>query len=212
VTDNATFVFDEWGKILCDGKQQDSIDAVSVMEKCKQFKAMFLLWDGAFSIARKVSPDDSDLALYRRFMNAAVESHRGTGCNITHKVHLMFKHVEWQMKLLPGGLGDKMEDWVELMHQWGMRLRRRLRTVKDPLVHANTRARVLQRDTNPSVVAYSEEVKDGARRNTKNQKKLKETLRKEERKRNSLGALVAYELTKGLMEGAVGMAVEAAAI
>ena len=84
--------------------------------------------------------------------------------------------------------------------------------VRDPSVRANARARVLQRDTNPSVVAYSEEVKYGARRNMKNQKKLKETLRKEERERNSLGALVAYELEKGLIDGAVGMVVEAAAI
>ena len=91
-----------------------------------------MLWDGAFSIARKVDPADSDFTLYRRFVNAAVDLHCQIGCNITHKVHLMWKHVEWQMNLLPGGLGDKMEDWVELMHQLGMRQRRRLRMVKDP--------------------------------------------------------------------------------
>ena len=133
-----------------------------------------------------------------------MESHSGVGCNITYKVHLMFKHVEYQMKWLPGGLEDKMEDWVELMHQWGMWLRRRLRTVKDPLVRVNTRTIVLQRDKNPFVVAFSEAVKEGARRNIKNQKKLKETLRKEERDSNRLGALGAYELAKGLMEAAVG--------
>ena len=76
-------------------------------------------------------------------MNTAVERHCGTGCNITHTVHLMFKHVECQMKSVPDGLGDKMEGWVELMHQWGMWLRRCLRTVKDPLVCAHTRERVL---------------------------------------------------------------------
>ena len=200
VTDNVTHVFNEGGKILCDGKQRDSINSVAVLVKCEQFKAAFLLWDGAFSIAQKVNPDDADLALYRRFVNAAVESHREVGCNITHKVHLMLKHVEGQTRSLPRGLGDKMEDWVELMHQWGMRLRRRLRTVKDPLVRANTRAKVLQRDTNPAVVAYSEAVQDGARRNMKNQKKLRETLRKEERERNRLGALGAYKLAKGLVE------------
>ena len=81
--------------------------------------------------------------------------------------------------------------------------------VRDPSVRANARARVLQRDTNPSVVAYSEEVKDGATRNMKNQKKLKETLRKEERERNRLGAPVVHELEKGLMEGTAGTTVEA---
>ena len=48
----------------------------------------------------------------------------------------MFKHVEWQMEHVPGGLGDKMEDWIELAHQIGARLRARFRTVKDPLVLA----------------------------------------------------------------------------
>ena len=62
------------------------------------------------------------------------------------------------------------------------------------------------------MVACSEAVKDGVRRNAKNQKKLKETLRKEERERNRLGARVAYELEKRLMEGTVGTAVEAAVI
>ena len=61
--------------------------------------------------------------------------------SITHKVHLMFKHVEWQMEHVPGGLGDKMEDWIELAHQAGARLRARFRTVKDPLVRAVTRAK-----------------------------------------------------------------------
>jgi hypothetical protein len=43
----------------------------------------------------------------------------------------MIKHVLKQMKSFPGGLGDKMEDWVELMHhQTVQRLRLRFRTVK----------------------------------------------------------------------------------
>jgi hypothetical protein len=36
----------------------------------------------------------------------------------------------------PGGLGDKMEDWVERLHQWGIQQRRHFRTVQIPLVHA----------------------------------------------------------------------------
>ena len=44
----------------------------------------------------------------------------------------------------------------------------------------------------------------------KNQKKLKESLRKEERERNRLGALGVYEFTKGLMEEMVATAVKAA--
>ena len=47
--------------------------------------------------------------------------------------------------------------------------------MKDPYVRAKARAKVLHRDTDPNVVAYSDEVQDEAKRNTKEQKKLKET-------------------------------------
>ena len=76
----------------------------------------------------------------------------------------MWKHVEWQMIIIPGGLGDKMEDWVELQHQWGMRLRRQLRMVKDPLVRANARAKVLHRDTNPDIMEFSAVVKGDSKK------------------------------------------------
>ena len=80
---------------------------------------MFLLWDGAISFAQKINPSKEDRTMFRRFFDAAVDGHCNLGCNITHKVHLMWKHVEWQMALLPGGLGDKMEDRVDMQHQWG---------------------------------------------------------------------------------------------
>ena len=38
------------------------------------------------------------------------------GCNVTHKVHLMWPHVADQMKYVSGGLDKKMEDWVERQH------------------------------------------------------------------------------------------------
>ena len=134
--------------------------------------------------------------MFVRFVNAAVECHTSLGCNITHKVHLMWKHVAWQMRNIPGGLGGKMEDWVERMHQWGMRFRRRLRTVKDPLVRAKARSKVLHRDTNPEVMARDDMVQDAAKRHFKHQKVLKEKLRKEEREKRRLAALLDYEANK----------------
>ena len=74
-----------------------------------------------------------------------------------------------------------------------MRLCRRLRTVKDPLVRANARAKVLHRDTNPDVIAWSATVKEDSKRNVMSPKILKETLRKEEREKNRLAALEAYK-------------------
>ena len=64
-------------------------------------------------------------------------------------------------------------------------------------MHANAPENVLHRDTDPNVMAYLKEVKeDSKRENMVAQKVLKEAIRKEEREKNSLAALVAYEATK----------------
>ncbi len=48
--------------------------------------------------------------------------HVTLGLTITPKVYLMFKHVRWQMDNIKGELGDKMEDWIEKVHQVGKQL------------------------------------------------------------------------------------------
>jgi hypothetical protein len=35
----------------------------------------------------------------------------------------MLEHLEWQMTNIEGGLGNKMEDWVEHLYQTGKRQR-----------------------------------------------------------------------------------------
>jgi hypothetical protein len=80
--------------------------------------------------------------LNQKVASAAVqgaEQRNSRICPITLKVHTMLRHVEWQMKNIPGEFGDKMEDWVERLHQCGMQMRRRSRTVQNPLVRALAR-------------------------------------------------------------------------
>jgi hypothetical protein len=78
------------------------------------------------------------------------------------------KDVQWQMKNILGGLGDKMEDWVERQHQWGMRQRMRFCTVQDPLVRALAREKATSRNTHPDVLAQVDAT------NTGNKRKLSE--------------------------------------
>jgi hypothetical protein len=80
---------------------------------CLQFREVFVLWDGAFSLARTINPTEMDIKTYRMFVNAAAKGSKNLRCTVTPKVHLMLEHVEWQMRNIRGGLGDKMEDWVE---------------------------------------------------------------------------------------------------
>ena len=59
---------------------------------------------------------------------------------------------------IDGGLGDKMEDWIEKLHQVGKQLRARFRTTKDIVRRAAARAKVVHRDTTPAIINQMLEV------------------------------------------------------
>ena len=127
-------------------------------------------------------------------MKAAVEAHKDVGCNITHKVHLMWCHVAWQMGEIEGGLGDKMEDWVEKAHQEGARRRRRFYFTVNAKKRANAAAKVEQRDMNPEVVAWKDGVDERAKKVFTNPRKSKAEEMQAQRKENGMKALRAHQL------------------
>ena len=94
-----------------------------------------------------------DAHTYQTFVEAALRGSKILQCPITPKVHVMLRHVAWQMIHLRGGMEDKMEDWVERLHQWGIRQRWRFRTVQDPLVCATAREKATPRCNHPEVLA-----------------------------------------------------------
>ncbi len=69
---------------------------------------------------------------------------------------MMLKHVEWQMTNIKGGLGDKMEDWVEQLHQTWMQMRQQFCTVQNPLVRALAREKANFCNAHPVVIANLE--------------------------------------------------------
>ena len=124
VMNNATYLFDEFSSLLKAGKREDcEFDDEWIDALCQHFKLVFLLWDGAFSLARKKNPTTEHSKQYQQFINAAGIAHVNLGLTIIPKVHLMFKHVRWQMYNIKGGLEDKMEDWIERLHHVGKQLR-----------------------------------------------------------------------------------------
>ena len=70
------------------------------------------------------------------------------------------------MKMLQeeGGLGDKLEDWVERAHQTGARKRKRWASTIDRDVRATSRSEIEARDSHPEVKAYAAGVKDRSKR------------------------------------------------
>jgi len=120
---------------------------------CLHFWEVYILWDGEFLLARRINLTDEDAEAYQTFLLVAVSGSKIVQCPITPNVHTIMRHVQWQMKNIPGGLGDKMKDWVERLHQWGMCQRKRFRTVQAPLVHALAREKAISCNMHPNVLA-----------------------------------------------------------
>jgi len=174
VMNNASYVFDKFAAIFKEGKRQncqltdDEIDSL-----CFHICEVFVLWDGAFSVARTEYPTNDDFVNYRVYVDAAVEGSKDLGCTITPKLHMMAKHVEWQMRTIRGGLGDKVEDWVERLHQTGIRLRLRFRTVKNHFVCAVARDKAHYRSMHPDVISHIDAVDEGSKRNLEKEKLIR---------------------------------------
>ena len=98
----------------------------------------------------------SEMDAYNEFVTAAVNCHVEYGCNITPKVHLMYKHVRQQMEL-PGGLGQKREDWVEHQHQISKRARENYKTTINKKQRSISMTAAIYRDTDPEVKKEREE-------------------------------------------------------
>ena len=113
---------------------------------CAQFSSLFVLWDGAFSYASK-----------------SVHAHMQEDLSVTPKVHLMWKHVELQMRL-PGGLAWKREDWVEHMHQVTNRLRTQFSTTKNRDTRSTAMAQDYQQNTHPESNAWKDKVTGDSKR------------------------------------------------
>jgi hypothetical protein len=134
-----------------------------------QFREVFLLWE-AFLLARTIDPTEIDTSIYPMYVDAAVKGSKDLQCTVTPKVHLMLEHVKWQMTNIEGGLGDKMEDWVERLHQTGKHQHLRYRTVQNPVVCSLTREKANLHNMHPDVIAQTDKINEGSKRNLAEQK------------------------------------------
>jgi len=87
-----------------EGKRPDSIlSNTDVDALCLHFWEVFVLWDGAFSLAQTVSPMEQDKKTYLIYVLATVHGNNALHCTVTPKVHMMLKHVAFQMRYILGG-------------------------------------------------------------------------------------------------------------
>ncbi len=64
-----------------------------------------------------------------------------------------------------GGLGGKIEDWLERLHQDGKRERLQFRTVQNPIARAHARERVHTRNIHPNIISQTNNINEGNKRN-----------------------------------------------
>jgi hypothetical protein len=127
------------------------------------------------------------------YVDAAVKGNKGLQC--TAKVHLMLEHVEWQMKNIGGGgLGNKMEDWVEHLHQTGMRQRLHYCTVQNPAVRSLAREKLNSLNMHPDVIAQKDKINKGNKCNLVESKAdLVGTLQKRQRNAERFEAMQYFK-------------------
>ena len=124
---------------------------------CSSYTSAFLLRDGAFSYASIIDPKEDDIKMYSRYIMAAANSHVQMGYSVTLNVHLLWRHVEEQMKTIPGGLDKKREDWVEQLHQLTSVKRKQFASTRDQKQRATAISNLYQQETAPLVVQHLEE-------------------------------------------------------
>jgi hypothetical protein len=140
--------------------------------------------------------------IYRLYVDAAVQGSKDLQCTVTPKVHLMLEHVEWQMRNIQRGLGDKMEDWVEHLHQTKKREHLRYHTVQNPIVCSLAREKANSRNMHPDVIAQTDKINERNRQNLVESKAdLVGTLRKRQRNVGQYEAMqyVMQDITKRLI-------------
>ena len=184
VMNNASHVFDCISVVFKEGKRDDCLLLdVEIKSLCKHSCEVFVLWDGAFLLARTVNPMELDVITYQRYVLAVVEGSKSLQCTITPKVHMMLKHVEWQMTNIKGGLGDKMEDWVERLHQTGMRMRQQFCN-RTPLCGRLRERKADSRNAHPDVIANLEATNKRNKRKYVSEKKVDVIGTRRKRQRN----------------------------
>jgi hypothetical protein len=118
---------------------------------CNGFLAVCGLIDAAFSALLVIDPTGSEILDAENKVKKLMKEWRGQGMSVTLKAHIFEHHVIAKMREL-GGLGDKDESFVELLHQDGARNERRLNCVASYEAKHNSILKTVRLGTLPEVM------------------------------------------------------------
>jgi hypothetical protein len=129
--------------------------AEEIINRCDCTATCLILFDGLISQIYKTSEQveadlEGTLAQTRDFSKKALSSWRSLGLSVTLKAHVCEDHICKQMQDLKG-IGDYNEEFVERLHQEGVRTNRRVQTMRDRTMKYEHVARWQEATQNPKV-------------------------------------------------------------
>jgi hypothetical protein len=130
---NAEVIFGGIKKFLIDETLGDQ--EAEIINRCDRTATCLSLFDGLISHIYKTSEQvkadpEGTLAKAKEFSIKALASWRSLGLSVTLKAHACEDHVCNQIRDF-GGIGDYNEEFVERLHQEGVRTNRRVQTMRD---------------------------------------------------------------------------------
>lgn len=105
-----------------------SEDEIKVI--CSDLALTLTVWDAVFAMSQRTDLSPQECNKLQEMVDLGVEQFRNMGLSITNKLHGSEKHMVEQIKTTPGGIGPKMEHWMEKYHQEGAKFDAQHRTTK----------------------------------------------------------------------------------
>ena len=106
---------------------------------------------------------EQDTKTYLRYVLVAVHGNDALGCTVTPKVHMMLRHVAFQMRYIRGGLGDKMDLGGATASDRNA-FATALCTVQNPVIRALAREKANSQSSHPDVIAHTNATNAGNKR------------------------------------------------
>jgi len=143
---HADYVFGEFAKILQQSKKEDcSMSDDDIENMCNKYARAFFGTEH-FHLLESSAQQQQILNNTDNIRLQQSDITQEIGCTITIKGHIMFQHVIQQLLSIPGGLGDKVEDWIKRQHQEQTSLRKRF----DAIATYNKKASRMQEEMHKS--------------------------------------------------------------
>lgn len=129
---NVAEIFTRIKSLLMANRADNSIQEAEIIQMCDLYRDLFLLLEGLIHYMKLpnevvTEKDKTDL---ERFIKLTMKMWRALNLSVTVKAHVVESHLLSQIEMYKG-LGDFVEEFIELLHQDTKQFRRRMGHLPD---------------------------------------------------------------------------------